>query len=40
MVLGAHVVLCVTELDFLKIISLPQNGPKIHFFELIEKIGH
>ena len=40
MVLDAHMVLCVTEPDFLKIF-FPQiwggNGPKIGFFEFIGK---
>ena len=36
MVLGAHVVFCVTELDF----SLPKIGPKIGFFVFIGKLSH
>ena len=40
MVLGAHVVLCMTESDFLKIMFCPQNGenrPSPEFFESIGK---
>ena len=40
MVLGAHVVLFMTEADFLKIIFCPQNGenrPTPGFFECIGK---
>ena len=42
MVLEAHVVLCVTEPDFFKIIYLPpkwgksKNGPKFVFLNLLE----
>ena len=40
MVLGAYVVLCFTEPDFLKIMFCPQNGenrPSLGFFECIGK---
>ena len=40
MVLGAHVVLCMAEPDFLKIMFCPQNRenrPSLGFFECIEK---
>ena len=47
MVLEAHVLLCVTEPYFLKIILLLQkcgkcakNEPKIRFFEFIRKFSH
>ena len=42
MVLGAHVVLCMTEPDFLKIMFCPQNGenrPSPGFFECIRKFS-
>ena len=42
MVLGAHVMLCLTEPDFLKIMLCSQNGenrPSPGFFEYIEKFG-
>ena len=42
MVLGAHVVLCMTEPDFLKKMFYPQNGenrPSPGFFECIEKFS-
>ena len=40
MVLEAHLVLCVTEPDFLKNIFFPKSGPEIGFFELIGKFSH
>ena len=42
MVLGAHVMLCLTEPDFLKIMLCSQNGenrPSPGFFEYIEKFS-
>ena len=42
MVLGAHVVLCMTEQDFLKKMSYPQNGenkPGPGFFKCIGKFS-
>ena len=42
MVLGAHVVLCMTEPDYLKIAFYPQNGENrssLGFFECIEKFS-
>ena len=42
MVLGAYGVLCMTELDFLKIMLWPQNGqnrPRLGFFECIGKFS-
>ena len=42
MVLGAHVVLCMTEPDFLKIMFWPQNGKNRlspGFFECIGKFS-
>ena len=42
MVLGAHVVLCMTEPDFLKKMFYPQNGenrPSPGFFECIGKFS-
>ena len=42
MVLGAHVVLCMTEADFLKIRFFPQNGenrPSAGFFKCIGKFS-
>ena len=42
MMLGAHVMLCMTERDFLKIIFCPQNGenrPSPGFSECIEKFS-
>ena len=43
MVLGAHVVLCMTEPDFLKKMFYPQNGenrPSPGFFECIGKSSY
>ena len=40
MVLGAHVVLCETEPDFLKIFFCPKNEPKIRFYEFTGKLSH
>ena len=47
MVLQTHMKMRVTEPDFLektffasKIGKMDQNGPKIGFFEFIEKLGH
>ena len=42
-VLEAHMVLCMAELDFWEKIFCPQNGeigPKIWFFEFIGKFSH
>ena len=42
MVLGAHMVLCMTEPEFLKILFCPQNGenrPSPGFFECIGKFS-
>ena len=42
MVLGAYGVLCMTELDFFKIMLWPQNGqnrPRLGFFECIGKFS-
>ena len=42
MVLRAHVVLCMTEPNFLKIMFCPQNGenrPSLRFFECIGKFS-
>ena len=42
MVLGAHMVLCMTEPEFLKILFCPQNGenrPSSGFFECIGKFS-
>ena len=42
MMLGANVVLCMTEPDFFKIIFCPKNGenrPSLGFFERIEKFS-
>ena len=42
MLLGAHVVLCMTEPDFFKIMFCPQNGenrPSPGFFECIGKFS-
>ena len=42
MVLGVHVVLCMTEPDFLKIMFCPkngENGPSLGFLECIGKLS-
>ena len=42
MVLGAHVLLCMIEPDFLKIMFCPQNGenrPSPGFFECIRRFS-
>ena len=42
MMLGANVVLCMTEPDFFKIIFCPKNGenrPSLGFFECLEKFS-
>ena len=44
MMLGTHVLLCVTEPDFLKKIFLPKkwakNGQKVEYFKFIGKFSH